>query len=146
MQSRELSNNYRLTVSEMSRKSQLAISTWFNSWFAGGSNILTKLQTVSEISTQIILHSRLTLYKGSERCENGTYVIDDEITLALPLTETGLNDQPASLVAWLIDAAGRENAVTLEGFLASVRVMSARMTTTFERLSDNGRFTNQTPL
>lgn len=145
MQARELEGGYRLTVGEMSRQSHLDLSTWFNGWFNGGGEQLEKLQTVSAISTQVILRSRIALYRGAEKLPDGTYDIEDGLTITLPLTEAGLNNLPASLVVWLIDAAGRENAIVLEGFLAAVRVATANMKMTSARLSANGPSSRPTP-
>lgn len=144
MQAYDLPGGYRITVGEMSRKSQLAISTWFNDWFSGGGEQLGKLQSVSAISTQVILHSRIGLYKGSEKLPNGTYTPEEDMVITLPLTEACLNELPASLVTWLIDAAGRENATVLEGFLAGVRAMTARGMTTYARLSASGPLSKPT--
>lgn len=146
MQALDIGERYRLTVSEMSRRSQLDISTWFNEWMIGGGAKLDKLHTVSEISTQIILHSRIALYRDGAKLTEGVYRLNEDITIELPLSEANLDDLPASLVTWLIDAAGRENATTLESFLAGVTLMTARGMRTYERLSDNGRLTRQTPL
>lgn len=139
MQALDLPNGYRLTVLEMSRKSQLAISTWFNGWFAGGGSDLTKLQSVSEISTQVILHSRLSLSLDGVKVPDGAYAIEEGMTITLPMTEDCLNnDLPASLVVWLIDAAGRENATVLNGFLAGVRTVTRRGQMTSARLFASG--------
>lgn len=146
MQAFDINGEYRITVSEMSRKSQLAVSTWFNDWVTSGGEQLKKLQTVSAISTQIILHSRLALYRGTEKCPDGTYTIEDGMVITLPLTEACLGDLPASLVVWLIDAAGRENAVTLEGFLAGIRTAAANGMATYARLSASGHSSKPTSL
>lgn len=130
MQTLDLEGGYRLTVSEMSRRAQLEISTWFNNWMAGGGSNLEKLQSVTAISTQVILHSRIALHRDTEKLPDGTYTLADGTVLTLPLTEVCLNDLPASLVAWLIDAAGRENTLTLESFLAGMRVIQKRLTKT----------------
>lgn len=145
MQALDLVGGYRLTVSEMSRKSQLAISTWFNAWFAGGGSSATKLESVSEISTQVILHSRIALYHEGVKLSDGGYVIDDGLTITLPLTEEGIDAFPASIAVWLIDAAGKENATVLGSFLAAIRTVTSRGMMTSERLSGNGRLSKLTP-
>ena len=137
MQSLDLANDYTLSLSEMSRRSQLAISSWFNEWFLSTRGA-DKLQTVSAISTQVILHSRLTLSRNGERLPDGVYTIEEGMVIALPLTETSLNDLPASLVAWMIDAAGRENAGTLANFLAGIRTATTNGKMAFARLSVSG--------
>jgi hypothetical protein len=142
MQTLDLPNGYRLTVSEMSRKSQLAISTWFNEWITGIGKDAPKLDTVSNISTQVILHSRVVLYKDGIECTNGTYDIEEGVTIVIPLTVTCLDEMPASLFVWFADAAGQENALVLRTFLAGVRVMTTRGTKIYERLSDSGRYGN----
>lgn len=145
MLSLELNEQYRLTVSEMSRKSQLAISTWYNGWISGGGDNLEKLKFVSAISTQVILHSRLTLYKDGEKLADGTYIPEDGTVITLPMTEACLNDLPASLAAWLIDAAGRENPLILETFLAVARRVLKNGKTMQERLSASGQSSKPTP-
>lgn len=139
MQTHDLSNGYTITISEMTRKSQLTISTWFNEWLTGIGANASKLDTVSAISTQIILHSRLTLFQDGVKCADGMYEIEDGVFFPVPMTETALNELPASWVAWMIDAAGKENAVVLTGFLAAIRLTAARGTKTYERLSGSGR-------
>jgi len=145
MQTYALANDYTLTVSEMSRRSQLAISSWFNEWFLSSSATVDKLSTVSAISTQIILHSRVALYRGAEKLPDGTYTIDDDLTLTLPLTEARLNDLPYSCVAWMIDAAGKENQAILENFLAGVRASTKNGSQMFARLSGSGLSSRPTP-
>lgn len=144
MLSLELNDRYRLTVSEMSRKSQLVISTWYNGWISGGGDNLDKLKFVSAISTQVIVNSRLSLYRDGEKLPDGTYTVEDDTTITLPMTEACLNDLPASLAAWLIDAAGRENPLILETFLAVARRVLKNGTKIHERLSDSGRFIKPT--
>ena|SRR5688572_20134501 len=145
MQSMAFNGQYRITVAEMNRKSHLAVSTWYNGWLAGGGDNLEKLKFVSAVSTQIILHSRITLYRDDEKLSDGTYELEDGVIFTLPMTEACLNDLPYSLVAWLIDAAGKENPVTLETFLAGARTIQKRGRKMYERLSASGRFGKQTP-
>jgi len=144
MQTLDLPNGYRVTVSEMSRRSQLAISSWFNEWITGAGKNAPKLDTVSTISTQVILHSRLALYREGVKCADGMHVIEDGVVFPVPMTEDALNELPASLVAWLIDAAGRENESTLQNFLSATRLITARGMRTYARLSDSGRSNSQT--
>jgi hypothetical protein len=138
MQTRDVNDRYRITVSEMSRRSQLTISSWFNDWLAGGKDNLDKLKTVTAISTQVILHSRLALYQDGEKLPDGTYTLEEGAVLTLPLTEECLNELPASLVAWLIDAAGTENSLILETFLAGTQAMAKRGQRIRARLSASG--------
>jgi hypothetical protein len=138
MQSHDVNDHYRITLSEMSRRSQVEISTWFNGWLAGSGDMLDKLKVVSAISTQVILYSRLALYRDGEKLPEGTYELEDGVTITLPLTEVCLNELPASLVAWLIDAAGRENAFVLESFLAGARAIQKNMTNRLARRSASG--------
>jgi hypothetical protein len=138
--------DYRLTLSEMSRRSQVALSTWFNEWLTGPSKHLDKIQRLSAISTQVILHSRINLYRDGEKLSNGTYDLGEDAKITLPLTEACLNDDlPASLVLWMVDAAGKENSATLEGFLAGTRVIQQSMTRSLARLSDSGPSSKSTP-
>jgi len=139
MRTCDLPNGYRMTISEMSRRSQLVISSWFNEWLLSTQGeVIPKFKTVSAISTQVILHSRVALYRGDERLSDGLHKIEDGLTITLPLTEAGLDDLPASVAAWMIDAAGQENASTLANFLAGIRAATTNGKTTFARLSANG--------
>lgn len=137
---------YRITLTEMSRRSQIALSTWFNAWLTGPGSQADKVQVLAAISTQVILHSKISLYRGEEKLPDGTHQLTPEISLTLPLTETCLNDElPASLVAWMVDAAGQENGTTLAGFLAGVRVMTQNMRRSLARVSDSGPSGRSTP-
>jgi hypothetical protein len=138
MQSLDFNNHCRITVSEMSRRSQLEISSWFNDWIAGGKENLDKLKTVTAISTQVILHSRIALYMDGEKMPDGLYMMEEGAVQTLPLTEECLNELPASLVAWLIDAAGTENSLILANFLAGTRAVVRNGQRTHARLSASG--------
>jgi hypothetical protein len=138
MQALDYGDGFRITVAEMSRRSQLTISSWFNDWLTGSGDTPDKLKTVSAISTQVILHSRIALHRNGEKLPEGTYALEDGVTVTLPLTEDSLNDLPASLVAWLIDAAGKENPLILGTFLAATRVLATSGQKTLERLSASG--------
>lgn len=141
----DLNEEYRLTIGEMSRKSHLALSTWYNDWLTAGGDNLKKLTFVSAISTQVILYSRLTLYRKGEKQPDGTYEIEEGFSLTLPLTEAGLNDLPLSLSAWLIDAAGRIHPHILETFLAAARRIAQSGKRIQERLSASGQLDRSIP-
>lgn len=134
-------NDYSICIREMSRKSQLSISQWFRGWIADLSSDITKLQTVTEISTQVILHSHITLYRNDVRLTDGTYDLEEGVRFTLPLTAECLNDLPVSLAADMIDAAGKENSFVLASFLAGTRALLTRQMKTFERRSDSGLLT-----
>src|SRR5688572_10587543 len=134
----ELNDEYRFVISEMSRQSQLEISSWYNDWILQGGDNLKRLQAVTAISTKVVLHSRHTLYRKGEKLPDGTYEIEDGFTITLPMTEAGVNELPLSFAAWLIDAAGRIHPFILETFLASGLRMKKTAQTMTERLSASG--------
>ncbi len=122
----------------MSRRSQLAISSWFNEWFLSTRGQADKLATVSAISSQVVLYSRLALYKQGEKQPDGLYQIDEGVTVVIPMTEENLGNLPASLAAWMIDAAAKENQFILSNFLAGARTAMSRGEKMSERLSASG--------
>lgn len=134
----DLTDEYRFVISEMSRRDQLEISSWYNDFILEGGDNLKRLKAVTAISAKIVLASRHTLYRKDEKLPAGTYEIEDGFTLTLPLTETGLNDLPLSFTAWLIDAAGRIHPSILETFLAATLRIKRSGTRIYERLSDSG--------
>lgn len=134
----DLTDEYRFVISEMSRRGHLEISSWYNDFILEGGDNLKRLKAVTAISTKIVLASRHTLYRKDEKLPPGTYEIEDGFTLALPLTEVGLNELPLSFTAWLIDAAGRIHPYILETFLAATLRGERSGTRTYEQLSGSG--------
>lgn len=141
----DLNDEYRFVISEMSRRDQLEISSWYNDFILEGGDNLKRLKAVTAISTKIVLASRHTLYRKDEKLQPGTHEIEDGFTLTLPLTEAGLNDLPLSFTAWLIDAAGRIHPYILETFLAAGRRMERSAKRMHEHLSASGLSGRQIP-
>jgi hypothetical protein len=120
-------NGYLFTLYEMSRKSQLDCAAEFRAWLDTAVD-LTDLERVAAISTMVTLRSRLEVTGAAGRLPDGQHDLGDGACLTLPLTRACLdNDLPASLTGWLVEAAARENAYTLESFLAWVKQVTRKL-------------------
>lgn len=119
---------YRLVVSEMSWKQQLACSRQFTQWITGGeAQGQNPFEKQVALATMLTLYSDIRLYQDNEQLPPGTYQLAENVTLTLPLTAEGLNNLPLSIAQFLVVTTQEVNPLALQNFLAGATEMLANL-------------------
>jgi hypothetical protein len=132
MQTHQWNDHIRIVVSEMSHKQHFACSAALNKF----------IQTVNPAELEafdywkaivgvLIPFSRVEVYRDNVKLPEGQHDIDGAC-ITLPVTVECLDELPATLAMFLINATASENRVTLENFTSGI---VTRTETLSERLS-----------
>lgn len=130
MASLQWNDHIRVVVSEMSWKQQLEASADFLAWMQDEAPQQEQLQRQAALAVILILHSRISVYRDNVLLENGRHEIDDGVFLTLPLTKSGLEDLPVSIVKFLLISGQEVNPQTIASFLDGLTAMTAQISAT----------------
>ncbi len=126
MASLQWNAQYRIVVSEMSWKEQLACSAEFVAWMSDKATAHDSFANQVAIATMLTLHSRVRVYRGESLLSNGTYDLGEGVTITLPLTKEGIEDLPGSLAQFLIQSSQEVNPQAIANFLDGVTAMTSQ--------------------
>jgi hypothetical protein len=106
----------RIVVREMSHKQHFACSAALNQWMQTlQPDKMDAFAYWKELVAVLIPFSRIEIYHNNIPLPAGTHVLGDE-TFVLPLTMECLDNLPATVAKFLIDATALENRMVLENF------------------------------
>jgi len=125
----------RIVVREMSHKQHFACSIALNHWIQTlQPSEMDAFAYWKALVSVLIPFARIEIYRDDVRLSEGVHVLDGE-TFVLPMTVECLDNLPATVAKFLIDATASENRMVLENFQQGI----ARWTTTLSaRLSASG--------
>jgi hypothetical protein len=134
-ESYQWSDTTRFVVREMSHKQHFGCSAALNQWLqAIEPHGMDSFAYWKALVGVLIPFSRIEIYHEDVLLPNGVHVLDNE-TFILPMTVECLDNLPATVAKFLIDATAVENRMVLENFQRGI----ARWTTTLSaRLSASG--------
>lgn len=117
----------RVVVSEMSHKQYFACSVALNQFaFGGMPEDMDAFGYWKTIISKIMPYSRVEVYRDNVKLPEGIHDIDG-VTLTLPVTVDCLDELPASLAQFLIEATAAENRVVFRNFTKRIAEMTAML-------------------
>lgn len=126
-QTRQWNDRTRIVVSEMSHKQYLGCSVALNQFaWSGKPEDMDAFGYWKTIVGKIIPYSRIDVYQDNVKLPDGTHDIEGAI-LTLPVTVECLDDLPASLASFLIEATYQENRIVLKDFTQRMAQMTATL-------------------
>lgn len=129
----------RVVVSEMSHRQYFACSVALNQFaFGGKPDEMDAFGYWKTIVSKIMPYSRVEVYRDNVRLPDGTHDIDGT-TLVLPVTVECLDELPASLAQFLIEATASENRVVFRNFTMRMAEMTAMLSAPASGNTPSGR-------
>ena len=138
-QSHQWNDHIRVVVSEMSHKQHFACSAAL-SRFAQSMppRNMEPFEYWKSIVSQFILYSRVEVYRDNVKLPDGEHDIDDAC-ITLPVTVECLDNLPASLALFLINATASENRLILENFTQRIAIMTGTLSALKSGSTPSGR-------
>ena len=127
MQTLQWNDRIRVVISEMSHKQYMACSVALNDFaFSGIPASVDAFGYWREIITCIMPYSRVEVYRDNVKLPDGQHDIDNAC-ITLPVTSECLDELPASLAQFLIEATASENRVNFRNFTKRIAEMTAML-------------------